>query len=284
MRRRLFLTSFQGRTEEGETHSYNFHPAGDPIPNLKGLWKIIEEGAGRGRAAAAIEALKAGEEVAFQRTIWGTIVSTQIGISLFGIRAKPRYDEARFLDWSRVVKISVVDKPTAVREEGYTSGGIAHLEVVKIFDAEPWLSELTSEIPGYQALIEAAEFARLRFAETAAELRRERLPAALAMIARGQVFCLGKFGIGQDGFRYDGETISWQDLGYLRFDKEQLVAPTLGNRTFAYDSLTLADRWLLQMLELSVHYGDEDGEREDEDEGPPDEARPDDSGAEDRET
>src|SRR5687767_700200 len=29
--------SFQGRTQDGELRTYNFHPAGDPIPNLKGL-------------------------------------------------------------------------------------------------------------------------------------------------------------------------------------------------------------------------------------------------------
>ena len=261
--------SFQGRTEDGETRTYNFHPAGDPIPNLKGMWKVIEEEAGRGRAASVIAALKAGEEVTFQRTIWGKIVSTQIGISLFGIRAKPRYDDARFLDWSRVERITVVDKPTAPQEDGHTSGGIHHLEILQKFSSEqPWVSELTSEIPGYQALIEAAEFAQLRFAETTQELYRERLPTALAMIAEGQEFCLGKFGISQNGFRHEAETISWDDLGYLRFDKEELVAPAMGNRTFAYDSLTLADRWLLQMVAQSVHYDhdypDEEGEDEDE--------------------
>jgi hypothetical protein len=265
--------SFQGRTEEGETRSYTFHPAGDPIPNLQRLWKVIDEGAGRGRAAAVIEALKKGEEVTFQRTIWGTIVSTQIGISLFGIRAKPRYGEQRFLDWSRVEKISLVDQPTAPQEEGYTTGGIAHLEVIPLYGREPWLSELTAEIPGYQALLEATEFARLRFRETFDELQRERLPDALAVIEKGQVFRLGKFGIGQNGFEHDGETISWQDLGYLLLDKDHWAAPNLNNRTFPYDSLPLADRWLLQRLALAVKYGDddEDEEEEDEDEGPPEE-------------
>ena len=65
------------------------------------------------------------------------------------------------------------------------------------------MSELTSEIPGYQALIEAAEFAQLRFAEVTQELYREKLPTALAMIAAGQVFSLGRFGISQNGFRRD---------------------------------------------------------------------------------
>ena len=130
------------------------------------------------------------------------------------------------------------------------------------------MSELTSEIPGYQALIEAAEFAQLRFAEATQELYREKLPTALAMIAAGQVFCLGRFGISQNGFRHETETISWDDLGYLRFDKEELVASAMGNRAFAYDSLTLADRWLLQMVAQSIHYDhdypDEEGEDEDE--------------------
>ncbi len=259
--------SFQGRADDGQVRTYKFHPAGDPIPNLKGLWKLIEEEAGRGRAAGAIAAVKAGEEVTFQRTIWGKVVSTQIGISLFGIRAKPRYEDARFLDWSRVESIAVVDQPTAPREDGYTTGGMGHLEVVQRFHAaEPWVSELTSEIPGYQALIEAAEFARRGYAETAEELQRERLPAALAVIAEGQEFCLGKFGVSRAGFRYEADTIPWDDLGPLRFDREELVAPALGDRTFAYDSLTLADRWLLQMLEISIHYGDDDPDEEDDEE------------------
>jgi hypothetical protein len=257
--------SFQGRSDDGETRTYNFHPAGDPIPNIKGLWKIIEEEAGRGRAATAVAAVKAGEEVTFQRTVWGKVVSTQIGVSLFGVRAKPRYEAARFLDWSRVERISVVDRPTAYREQGYTTGGISHLEIVKKFEAEAWVSELTSEIPGYQALIEAAEFARRRYEEIAADLHRDRLPAALAAIGSGQEFRLGGFGVSRDGFRHDAETIPWDDLGYLRFDKDELVAPSLGNRTFPYDSLTLADRWLLQMLELAVHYGDDEPEDEEED-------------------
>src|SRR5262245_22809477 len=118
--------SFQGRAEDGQTCTYNFHPAGDPIPNLKGLWKVIEEAAGRGRAASAIAAMRMGEEVTFQRTVWDKIVSTQIGISLFGVRVKPRYDDARFIDWSRVDRIALADKPAAPREEGYSSGGICH--------------------------------------------------------------------------------------------------------------------------------------------------------------
>jgi hypothetical protein len=251
--------SFQGRNDAGETRTYNFHPAGDPIPNLQGLWKVIEEEAGFARVASAIAAMQAGEEVTFQRTIWGTIVSTQIGISLFGIRAKPRYEDDRFLDWSRVEQISVVDHPTAPQEEGYTSGGIAHLEVLEKFRLEePWVSELTSELPGYQALMEVAEFARLRYVDTAAELARERRPGALAMIADGQEFCLGKFGIRRDGFRHEEENVSWSELGYLRFDKDQLVAPGLPHRAFTYDSLTLADRWLLQMVALSARYDHEE--------------------------
>jgi len=261
--------SFQGRTENGETRTYNFHPAGDPIPNIKGMWKIIEEEAARGRAAGAIAAVKAGEEVTFQRTIWGKIVSTQIGISLFGVRAKPRYDDARFLDWSRVERIVVVDNPTAPKEEGFTSGGISHLEIFEVFRSEePWASEMTTEIPGYQALIEAADFARLQYAQTVEELNHERLPVALAMIAAGQEFCLGKFGISRDGFRYEAVTITWPDLGYLHFDKEQLLAPPFG--PFAYDSLTLADRWLLQMTAQRVQYDHDypNGEGEEEDEEP----------------
>src|SRR5262249_25476607 len=46
--------SFQGRADDGRTRTYHFHPAGDPIPDLKGLWKAIEEGAGRGRAVGVI--------------------------------------------------------------------------------------------------------------------------------------------------------------------------------------------------------------------------------------
>src|SRR5262245_40739675 len=205
--------SFQGRTDEGETRTYNFHPAGDPIPNIKGLWQIVEEEAGRGRAAGAIAKVKGGEEVTFQRIIWGKVVSTQIGVSLFGIRAKPRYDPDRFLDWSRVDRIAVVNRPTAPREQGYTTGGIPHLEIHQPFDREAWVSELTSEIPGYQALIEAAEFARRRYYETTAELRRDRLPAALAAIKSGQEFRLGKFGISKNAFSYEGETIPWDALG-----------------------------------------------------------------------
>lgn len=247
--------SFQGRTESGESRTYNFHPAGDPIPNIKDMWKVIEEAAGSGRAASAIAAVEMGEEVTFQRTIWGTIVSTQIGISLFGVRVKPRYDEGRFLDWSRVEQIAVVDTPTAPMEAGRTSGGISHLEIFEVCQStDPWLSEMTSEIPGYQALIEAAAVARLRYVETIEELHRERLPAALAMIAEGQEFCLDEFGISWDGFRYEEETISWSNLGYVQLDKEQLVAPAAGNLTFAYDSLSLSDRWLLQMVAQRVRY------------------------------
>jgi hypothetical protein len=247
------------------------------------MWQIIEEEAGRGRAAGAIAKVKAGEEVTFQRTIWGKVVSTQIGVSLFGICAKPRYDPERFLDWSRLVSVAVVDRPTAPREEGYTTGGIPHLEIHRPFDSEAWVSELTSEIPGYQALIEAAEFALGRYRETLAALHRDRFPAALAVIESGQEFRLGKFGVSRTGFRHDAETFPWDDLGVLRFDKEELVAPKLGDRSFPYDSLTLEDRWLLQLLELRVHYGDndleddeeedEDGEDDEEDLGPPEKER-----------
>src|SRR4051794_40293950 len=55
--------SFQGRSDDGQTRTYKFHPAGDPIPHLKDLWTVVEEAAGRGRAASAIAAVKAGEEV-----------------------------------------------------------------------------------------------------------------------------------------------------------------------------------------------------------------------------
>jgi hypothetical protein len=258
--------SFQGRSDDRETQTYNFHPAGDPIPNIKGLWQIVEEAAGRGRAAAAIAAVKAGEEVTFHRTIWGKVVSTQIGVSLFGIRAKPRYEADRFVDWSRVARVHVVDRPTAPREEGYTTGGIPHLEIVRTLYPEAWVSELTSEIPGYQALIEVAEFARRRYAETVAELRRDRLPAALAAIESGQEFRLGKFGISCNGFSHDGETIPWDKLGPLRLDKDGLVASSMRDRLFPYDSLTLADRWLLQLLELAVHYSDDDDDDDDDEE------------------
>jgi hypothetical protein len=256
--------SFTARSEDGEVQTYRFDPAGDPIPNLQRLWKVIEEAAGHGRAPAVIAALKAGEEVTFQRTIWGTIVSTQIGISLFGIRARPRHGEERFLDWTRIEKISLVDTPTVPREDGYTSDGFDYLEIVQKYFREPWLSELACDVPGYQALLEAAEFARCRHAETAEHLRRDKLPAALAMIEKGQVFRLGKFGVGQNGFEYDGETIPWQNLRLLRFDKEQLVVPNLDDRTFPYDSLSLDDRWLLQMVEIAVHYNDDDEDEDDE--------------------
>jgi hypothetical protein len=261
--------SFIGRTESGETRTYNFHPAGDPILDITGMWKTIEEEAGRSRATSAIAAVKAGEEVTFQRTTWGTIVSTQIGISLFGVRVKPRYDDARFLDWSRVERVAIVDNSTAPMEQGRTSGGISHLEVFEVFrSAEPWLSEMSSEIPGYQALIEAAAFARDRYQETVEELHRQRLPAALTMIAAGQVFCLGEFGLSRDSFQYEKEVISWPNLGYLQFGKEQLVAPAAGNRIFPYDSLTLADRWLLKMVVQRVQYDHDystrDGEEQDD--------------------
>lgn len=270
--------SFQGRTDDGETRTYNFHPAGDPIPNIKGLWQIVEEAAGRGRGAAAVAAVKAGEEVTFQRTIWGKVVSTQIGVSLYGIRAKPRYEADRFLDWSRIVGIAVVDRPTAPREQGYTTGGIPHLEIMQTFDREAWVSELTSEIPGYQALIEAAEFALGRYRETLAALHRDRFPAALAVIESGQEFRLGKFGVSRTGFRHDAETFPWDDLGGLRFDKEELVAPKLGDRAFPYDALTLEDRWLLHLLELRVHYGDNDpNDEEDEDDEDEEELGPSDN-------
>jgi hypothetical protein len=257
--------SFQGRGKNGETRPYNFHPVGDPIPNLKGLWKIIDEEAGRARAASTIAAVKAGEEVTFQRTILGTIVSTQIGISDFGVRVKPRYDDACFVDWSRIEQISVVDQPTVSREQGYTTGGIPHLEIAEKFhSADPWVSELTSDIPGYQALIEAAQFARLQYVETVEELHRQRLPAALAMIAEGQEFALGKFGISRSGFRHEAETILWPDLGFLNFEKELLVAPEIGDRTFAYDSLTLADRCLLQLVAQSTNHDHDHSDGEDE--------------------
>jgi hypothetical protein len=261
--------SFQGRSKNGETRLYNFHPAGDPIPNLKGLWKIIDEEAGRARAASAIATVKAGEEVSFQRTIWGAIVSTQIGISDFGVRVKPRYNDARFVDWSRIEQISVVDQPTVPREQGYTTGGIPHLEITEKFHSDdPWVSELTSDIPGYQALIEAAQFAQRQYAETVEELERERLPAALALIAEGQEFALGKFGICRSGFRHEAETILWPDLGFLNFEKDFLVAPEMGDRTFVYDSLTLADRCLLQMVAQSAPYDHDypDGDDEENDE------------------
>jgi hypothetical protein len=247
--------SFRGQSDDGELRTYADHPAGDPIPKLKVLWTTIEEAAGRGRAAAAIAAVAAGEEVTFQRTIWGKVVSTQIGVSLFGIRAKPRYDVSRFLDWSRVEQIALVATPTAAQEEGYTTGGIPHLEVRQTYRPdEPWVSELASELPGYQALIEAAEFARQRYAETAEQVDRDRFPAARAVIAAGEEFCLGTFGVCRTGFRHDTEVFSWGELGYLRFDKDELVAPAMENRTFAYGSLTLADRWLLQLVELTTHY------------------------------
>ena len=184
--------SFRGQADGGEPRTYTYHPAGDPIPNLKVLWTIIEEAAGRGRAAAAIATVTAGEEVTFQRTIWGKVVSTQIGVSLFGIRAKPRYEAARFLDWSRVEQIGLVATPTAAQWKGYTTGGIPHLEIRQTYHPdEPWVSELASEIPGYQALIEVAEFARARYAETAEQLDRDRFPAARAVVAAGEEFCLG---------------------------------------------------------------------------------------------
>lgn len=244
--------SFVGRNQDGAVCKYNFHPAGDPIPNLKSLWQIIDQEVGRSRGADAIATLQAGQEVSFQRVIWGKVVSTQIGISLFGIRVKPRYDPERFLNWYWVDRIAVVETPEATREEGYSSGGISHLEVFKRFDSEPWVSELVSEIPGYQALLDAAEFARGRFEETVAELHREKLPEALDVIDAGKELCLGKFGISQYGFRFRSEIIPWQELGYLHFDRDKIVAPVLDNRTFAYDDLALAERWLLQMIAMSV--------------------------------
>jgi len=161
---------------------------------------------------------------------------------------------------------------TRQEEDGYSSGGICHLEVVERFRSEePWMSELASEIPGYQALIEAAEFARLRCAETIQELHRERLPAALAIITAGQEYCLGKFGISRNNFRYDDETIRWDDLRYVHLDKEELVVSATGNRAFAYDSLTFAERWLLQLVAQLANYDhdhpDEEGEDDDEEPG-----------------
>jgi hypothetical protein len=93
------------------------------------------------------------------------------------------------------------------------------------------------------------------------------------VIENGQEFRLAKFGISRTGFSYDGETIPWDVLGYLRFDKEELVAPKMGNRTFAYDTLALADRWLLQMLELAAHYGGEDANEDEDDDEDEDEER-----------
>ncbi len=261
--------SIRARTDDGEPRTYRFHPAGDPIPDLKGMWQVIDAAAGRGRTASAVAAVQAGEEVTFERTVWGTTVSTQIGVSLFGVRAKPRYGDARFLDWSRVERITV-GPPTGTREPGYSAGGIPHLEVFERFHrTEPWVSELTSELPGYQALIEAAEFARQRYADADRELHRERLPAAEALIADGQEFRLGEFGVSKQGFRHAAESFAWDALGPLRFDPDAAVAEFMEKRAFPYGSLTLADRWLLQLVVLAAHYGDDDDEDEEdgEDEG-----------------
>ena len=82
--------SFRGQSDGGEPQTYTYHPAGDPIPNLKVLWTIIEEAAGRGRGAAAIAAVEAGEEVTFHSALSGARSSRRRSASACSASARSR--------------------------------------------------------------------------------------------------------------------------------------------------------------------------------------------------
>ena len=116
------------------------------------------------------------------------------------------------------------------------------------------MSELASEIPGYQALIEAAEFARQRYTETAEQSAPRPTagrPGRWSPPARSFAWATSASAGPASGTR---PRSSRGANSATRYDKDELVAPAMGDRTFAYGSLTLADRWLLQMVELAAHY------------------------------
>src|SRR5262245_50529753 len=251
----LAFFSFVCRSDDGRRTKIRFNPAGDPIPNLRELWRVREEGSARSRIAAVQDEVAAGQEPVFVKKIWGKAVGTKVGISRWGIRATPRYESPRFLDWLRVESVTADADRVRVAETG---------------EEDFWLSEPLWELPGYAAMVAAAEHARQEFRNLYEQLRRDRIPAALADLEAGRELVFGKIGVSLRGLSYESGLTAWNDLYSMRMGFDHLsFHQNSSERRLDYEQLDLADRlvlWAVAEAAKLKSYAEDDDDDEDEDE------------------
>jgi len=257
----LAFFSFVCRSDDGRRTKVRFNPAGDPIPNLRELWRVLEEGSARSRIAAVQEEVAAGKEPVFVKKIWGKAVGTKVGVSRWGIRATPRYESPRFLDWLRVESVTADADRVRVAETG---------------EEDFWLSEPLWEVPGYTAMVAAAEHAREAFRTAYEQLRQDRIPAALAELEAGRELVFGKIGVSLRGLSYESELTAWKDLYSMRMGFDHLSFRVQSSeRQLDYEQLDLADRLVLWSVadaaQLKTYAADDDEEETGEDEDERDE-------------
>jgi hypothetical protein len=111
-----------------------------------------------------------------------------------------------------------------------------------------WWSEAVLDVPGYVALEAAADHARRTYLRALEEVRQERLPTVLAALDAGEELVFDRFGITQDGFRYETDITPWRNIGSMAMKFDHLAVHDLlhaAKRQLDYGDLDLVERLLL---------------------------------------
>lgn len=237
------------RTDDDRRTKIRFDAAADPTQDLRELWRELEEQSSRRRIPAVLKMIEADEEAVFVRKVWGKEVGTKIGVNWLGIRATPRYGEPRFLEWPCVAAVTADAERLIVTERE---------------DDNPWLNESVMEVPGYAALVAAADNARQTYLNLLKQLGQDRIPALLAALDTGQELVFGAFGVSLRGLRHGPELTNWNDVVETQMERDHLdVSAHPANRRLDYGALSLADRLMLwAAVERAQYLAEADDEDE----------------------
>ncbi|MGH9934822.1 MAG: hypothetical protein ACREAM_01170 [Blastocatellia bacterium] len=237
------------RTDDGRRTKLRFDAGADPTRDLRDLWRELEEQSSRHRILAALKMVDAEQEAVFVQNIWGKEVGTKIAVNWLGIRATYRFGDTRFLEWSQVAAVRVDAERLIVTEKG---------------DDSPWLNESVMEVPGYVALVAAADHARQAYLGLSEPLGRDRIPALLEDLDTGQELVFGSFSVSLQGLRYESELTDWNDVLDVRMERDHLAVRAYpADRRLDYGVMSLADRLTLR---AAVERALERAEADDEDE------------------
>ena len=231
------------RTPEGKRDKIHFNTSTDPTQNLLDLWRDVEELWGMAKLPAVLKTIADGGEAEFVRKIWGKIVGTRFGVSRMGLTAKPRYGETKFISWFDVERVHVESMFLVVSEKT---------------DPLPWQSEPLLDVPGFAALVAAAEQMQREYLERFDEVGVERIPAAIAAIDAGQDLAIGEFGISPRGLKIGSETHPWESIKYFERQCDHIAAIADPDPVrLEYGTLNLADRIVLYSAIVHARFKDE---------------------------
>lgn len=217
--------------DEGRREKIHFDTSTDPTMDHRGLCREAEELSAKAKLPAVLKTIAAGEEAEFVRRVWGKIVGTRIGLSRMGISQKPRYGSTQFVPWSEVEHVMIDGEVLRVTEKS---------------DSRTWCSQKLLDLPGYAAIVAAAEPTKRAFMEQVEQVEKERAPNAFAAIEAGQEVTFGNIGVSLRGLRVSSENHTWLTIFEVdrHFDHIAIDADPEGFR-LEYGPLSLADRIVL---------------------------------------